>query len=142
VQSPPPQNDFRALGAWVEAYRRPHDPLIIYPIEQLPASAYYARSLQVDGVVPVEEWDDTPLPDELTGYRRDFDWGDSPLGPPREAELASLSRRTGSIYVLTYPNLADEIPLGWARARGCDVDWAQFEGLSALSVRGCEAPRD
>ncbi len=138
--TPAPPNDFRALGAWVEAQRSPGEPLVVYPIEQLPAAAYYARSLRVEGVLPVEEWNDTPLPAELVGYRRDYDWGDSPIGPPTESDLARLTFRTGSVLVLTYPNLADEIPLDWAGERSCDVEWARFDGLTALSIRACEAP--
>jgi hypothetical protein len=116
------------------------EPLVLFPIEQLPAAAYYARSLRVDGVLPVEEWNDTPLPAELAGYRRDYDWGDSPVGPPTASDLVRLSSRTGSVLVLTYPNLAGGIPLDWALARSCDVEWARFDGLTALSVDACGAP--
>lgn len=137
--TPAPHNDFRDLASWMEGQRSPADPIVIYPIEQLPPLAYYARTLRIDGNMPVEEWNDTPLPAGIVGYRRDYDWGNSPVGPPTAAELARLASPSGSILVLTYPNLTREIPVDWAQDRGCDVDWAQFDGLSAVSFGPCRA---
>jgi 4-amino-4-deoxy-L-arabinose transferase-like glycosyltransferase len=140
VTSSAPFNDFRKKAGWVEAQRDPGDPLVLYPVEQLPALAYYARMLKVDGLLPVEEWNDTPLPAGIHGYRRDYDWGDSPVGPPTGTALARLASQTGSVHVLTYRNLLDEIDVAWAESRGCDVEWAQFSGLSAVAVRSCRPP--
>jgi mannosyltransferase len=137
LTTPAPPNDFRAAGSWVSAQLRPGDPLVLYPIEQLPPVAYYVPALQVEGVVPVEEWNDTRLPPGVEGYRRDYDWGDSPLGPPTARDLARLVARTGSVLVLTYPNLAGELSLGWAEKRGCDVEWNRFDGLLGVSIGGC-----
>ncbi|CAN5224729.1 hypothetical protein BH09ACT13_BH09ACT13_11500 [soil metagenome] len=135
--TPAPPNDFQSLGSWVETTRRESDPLVLYPVEQLPPLAYYARTLRVGGVVPVEEWNDTRLPAGLEGYRRDYDWGDSPVGPPSAARLSRLSARTGSVFVATYPNLAATIPVAWAETQGCELQWFRFDGLTALSIRGC-----
>jgi 4-amino-4-deoxy-L-arabinose transferase-like glycosyltransferase len=134
-----PFNDFRAAATWVEARRSPADPLVVYPVEQLPALSYYARTLRVDGLVPVEEWNDTRLPAGVRGYRRDYDWGDSPVGPPTDSELTRLASGTGSFLVLIYPNLTAQLGVSWAEARGCDVEWAQFVGLSAVSFSACRA---
>ena len=134
-----PFNDFRDAASWVEARRDPGDPLVVYPVEQLPALAYYAKTLRVAGDVPVEEWDDTPLPAGVHGYRRDYDWGDSPVGPPRDTQLSRLASETGSLLVLVYPNLASGIDTGRAGAGGCDVEWARFQGLSAVSFSACRA---
>jgi mannosyltransferase len=133
----PPFNDFQRKAAWIEERRDPGDPLVLYPIEQLPALAYYASSLRVDGVLPVEEWDDTPLPGGLHGYRRSYDWGDSPVGPPGADDLTRLAAGTGSVLVLTYSNLVDGIPTAWAASRGCTTERVQFPGLTAVSFRGC-----
>jgi len=137
VTTSPPFNDFQRKASWVEARRGPGDPLVLYPIEQLPALAYYASSLRVDGLLPVEEWDDTPLPDGLHGYRRSYDWGDSPVGPPRAEDLTRLAAGTGSVIVLTYPNLVDDVPVAWAAGRGCTTERVQFPGLTAVSFQGC-----
>jgi len=135
--TPAPHNDFRAAASWMEEHRRPGEAVVVYPIEQLPAYAYYARTLRVNGDMPVAEWNDTRLPEGIVGYRRDYDWGDSPVGPPTEAELARLASRTGSVIVLSYPNLAGEIPVSWAEARGCVVAWSRFDGLADVSMRAC-----
>jgi len=137
LMTPAPPNDFREAASWIEAQRRSSEPVVVYPIEQLPPLAYYARTLRVSGIVPVEEWNDTPLPAGVVGYRRDYDWGDSPVGPPTSADLARLASRTGSILVLTYPNLAGEIPISWAETKGCVVAWSRFDGLADVSMRAC-----
>jgi 4-amino-4-deoxy-L-arabinose transferase-like glycosyltransferase len=137
----PPFNDFHKKASWVEARRGPGEPLVLYPVEQLPALAYYARSLRVGDVVPVEEWDDTPLPEGLHGYRRDYDWGDSPVGPPTAEDLTHLTAETGSVIVLTYPNLVEDVPVAWAAGRRCDTERVQFAGLTALSFRNCALER-
>jgi mannosyltransferase len=139
LMTPAPHNDFRELARWLESERATADPVVVYPIEQLPPLAYYATTLRIRGDMPVEEWNDTPLPAGIVGHRRDYDWGDSPVGPPTAAELARLASGTGSVFVLTYPNLTGEIPVAWATARGCEVEWAQFDGLSAVSFAGCRA---
>jgi hypothetical protein len=132
-----PSVDFRTLGSWVETHRQADEPLVLYPVEQLAPLSYYARTLRVDGVMPVEEWGDTPVPQLVLGYRREIDWGDSPLGPPTASDLARLSARTGSFSIVAYPNLADDIPVAWARTRGCEVEFSNFDGLVTLSVRAC-----
>ncbi|MGH7541914.1 MAG: hypothetical protein ACRELC_13025, partial [Gemmatimonadota bacterium] len=132
-----PFNDFSKKADWVEMRRAPEDPLVLYPIEQLPPLAYYGRSLRVDGLVPAEEWNDTTLPPNVHGYRRDYDWGDSPVGPPPADQLSQLASRTGSVVVLTYPNLVAGIPLGWAEARGCAIERVSFPGLTAVEIVGC-----
>jgi hypothetical protein len=137
LTTPSPGVDFRVVGAWVEANRAPDEPLVLYPIEQLPPLAYYIRRLRVEGVLPVEEWDDTPLPRGVLGYHRDIDWGDTPLGPPRAEDLERLVSRSRSVLVLTYPNLSAHVPLAWATEAGCTIDHPQFHGLQAISIRGC-----
>jgi mannosyltransferase len=137
LMTPAPQNDFREAASWMEVNRRPAEPIVVYPIEQLPAYAYYASTLRVNGEMPVAEWKDTRLPKGVVGYRRDYDWGDSPIGPPTSSQLARLASRTGSILILSYPNLADEIPTSWAEAKGCVVAWSRFQGLADVSVRAC-----
>ncbi|MDQ3671446.1 MAG: glycosyltransferase family 39 protein [Actinomycetota bacterium] len=137
--TPAPHNDFREAAVWLEAHRRPAEPIVVYPIEQLPAYAYYARTLRVNGDMPVEEWNDTRLPEGVVGYRRDYDWGDAPIGPPTDAELARLASGTGSLLLLTYPNLTGGIDFTSADRRGCDVELAQFDGLSAVSYSACRA---
>jgi 4-amino-4-deoxy-L-arabinose transferase-like glycosyltransferase len=139
LMTPAPPNDFREAASWMEAQRQSTEPVVVYPIEQLPPLAYYARTLRVGGIVPVEEWNDTPLPAGVVGYRRGYDWGDSPVGPPSAGEFIRLFSRTGSALVLTYPNLANGIPLAAAEARGCSVERTLFDGLVALSLRGCRA---
>lgn len=142
LTTPPPQNDFREAATWMEANRRPGEPIVLYPIEQLPAYAYYATTLQIDGDMPVAEWNDTRVPDGIVGYRRDYDWGDAPVGPPTSAELARLAARTGSILILSYPSLAGEIPTSWAEAKGCVVAWSRFVGLADVSMRACRLTSD
>jgi hypothetical protein len=140
VTAPQPNVDFRLLASRIEAQREPGEPLVIYPIEQLPALAYYARSLRVNGVLPVEEWNDTPLPPGVQGFRRSYDWGDSPVGPPSRAVLARLAAPTGSLLLLTYPNLAGGVPLSWAQARGCALNEFRFRGLETIQVHACPPP--
>jgi hypothetical protein len=139
VRTSPPPRDYREVATWFEAAREGGEPIVIYPIEQLPPLAYYAHELRVRGQVPVEEWDDTALPPGVVGFRRDVDWGDSPVGPPSAADLARLSSRTGSALLLVYPNLEYGIPLAAAQARGCSLERTVFAGLVALSLRGCPA---
>jgi 4-amino-4-deoxy-L-arabinose transferase-like glycosyltransferase len=135
----PPFNDFRGSAGWIEARRSAEDPLVVYPIEQLPALAYYGESLRIEGDVPVEEWDDTRLPPGVHGFRRDYDWGDSPVGPPSADELSHLASETGALTMLVYPNLAGGIDTSRAEASGCDVEWATFKGLSVMSLSSCPA---
>jgi len=141
VRTSSPDRDYRQIAAWLEAERDRGEPIVLYPIEQLPPLAYYARELRVDGEIPVEEWNDTPLPPGVVGVRRDVDWGDSPVGPPSADDLARLSSRTGSVLVLTYPNLVAGIPLAAAQARGCSLERTVFDGLVAFSHRGCPEVR-
>jgi 4-amino-4-deoxy-L-arabinose transferase-like glycosyltransferase len=136
--TPLPPRDYREIADWVEDRRDSSDPLVLYPAEQLPALAYHAHSLRVDGQVPVDEWDDSALPAGYVGYRRPVDWGDPPLGPPPAEDLARLSRETGSVYVLTYPN--EDIPVTWADARGCRVERVRFLALDVVSIERCAAP--
>ncbi len=142
LMTPAPPNDFRDLASWLEAQRRPSEPIVLYPIEQLPPLAYYAQRLRVGSIVPVEEWNDTPLPAGVSGYRRDYDWGDSPVGPPTSGDLARLASPTGSVLVLTYPNLTGEIAVSWAKKQGCAVTWSRFAGLAAVFARGCRITPD
>jgi 4-amino-4-deoxy-L-arabinose transferase-like glycosyltransferase len=137
LMTPGPPRDFSNVAQWLEAERRSSEPVVVYPIEQLPTLAYFAPTLRIDGDVPVEEWNDTRLPTGIVGYRRDYDWGDSPVGPPTAADLARLASQTGSLLVITYHNLASGIPLEWARTSGCKIRW--FDARRALSVRGCRA---
>ncbi len=138
LMTPAPHNDFREAASWMEAQRRPAEPIVVFPIEQLPAYAYYARTLRTNGDMPVAEWNDAPLPSGVLGYRREYDWGDSPIGPPTGAELAHLASGTGSLLLLTYPNLTGDVDVTWAERHGCDVEWAQFAGLSAVSFSACQ----
>jgi hypothetical protein len=136
--APQPPRDYREIADWIEARRGPTDPLVLYPAEQLPALAYHARTLRVSLQVPVDEWDDSELPAGYVGYRRLVDWGDPPLGPPPAGDLERLSRATGSVYVLTYPN--EEIPVAWAETRGCRVERVRFLALEVVSIERCATP--
>jgi mannosyltransferase len=136
--TPLPSRDYREVAGWIEARRDRSDPLVLYPAEQLPALAYHARTLRVNGQVPVDEWNDSALPEGFVGFRRSVDWGDPPLGPPKAEELERLSRATGSLYVLTYPN--EEIPVTWAEIRGCSVERVPFLSVDVVSIERCPAP--
>lgn len=138
LMAPEPQRDFSVVARWLEAERRSSEPVVVYPIEQLPTLAYFAPSLRIDGDMPVAEWNDTRLPNGIVGYRRDYDWGEIPVGPPTAADLTRLASESGSFRVVTYHNLAAGIPLGWARALGCQITW--FDHSRGLSVRGCRTP--
>ena len=70
------------------------------------------------------------------GYRRDYDWGELPVGPPTSAELARLASRTGSVLILSYPTLAGEIPASWAEAKGMCRRLAAFR-RSGRCVDAC-----
>lgn len=141
VRTSPPDRDYRDVASWLELARDRGEPIVLYPIEQLPPLAYYARELRVRGEIPVEEWNDTPLPPGVAGFRRDVDWGDSPIGPPSAGDLTRLSSRTGSVLLLTYPNLVNGIPLAAAQAQGCTVERTLFAGLVAFSLRECPTGR-
>lgn len=60
--------DYSGAATWMTK-RRHSEPVLLYPMETLPAVAHNLRSLRVKGQAPVEEWDDTPLPRGLVGYR-------------------------------------------------------------------------
>ena len=128
VLTNPHTTDYRTVSAWLKRERDlSRDNVLLIPLEQLPALAYYLEEFRSRGLTPVEEWGDTPLPPRIHGYRLPGGYGQAPEAPPKVSEIASLATEGGrGLVIVSYP--------GWI---GNEVDrWRLAHCRTSMRVLG------
>ncbi|HEY2718267.1 MAG TPA: hypothetical protein VGI52_01455, partial [Solirubrobacteraceae bacterium] len=77
------QQEWRPTMSWLHSARRADEPLVADSVLALPSMGYYDDQLRAsDGDLIVQEWHDTPLPVNFTGYKDPTGYGRALNGPP------------------------------------------------------------
>ncbi len=132
-------SDYRGAAALLSETREPGDPLVVIPMERLPALAYYEKDLRAaGGELPVEEWRDTPLPPGVTGYRLPGGYGRKPVAPPTARAISELAAINGRISFVYWAGELGPEATAWLE-RHCRFTTRPLRALMFASAESCDA---
>ncbi|HTA05754.1 MAG TPA: hypothetical protein VK774_05270, partial [Solirubrobacteraceae bacterium] len=146
------QQEWRPTMSWLHNSRRVGEPLVLDSVLALPSVGYYDHQLRArDGDLIVQEWHDTPLPANFTGYKDPTGYGRALNGPPSLARTRSAALAAGGNvwFVFTeyshdeqgYAELGHEEQMAvtrWAQAN-CHVQVRTSVGVEVVHATGCRA---
>jgi hypothetical protein len=141
------QQEWRPTMSWLRSTRKVGEPLVADSVLALPSMGYYDHQLRArDGDLIVQEWHDTPLPVNFTGYKDPTGYGRALNGPPSLARTRSAALAAGGKVWFVFSEVdtdeqghpAQMEVMRWARAN-CRVQIQTSVGVEVVHATDCRA---